>query len=189
VATPSIKGSAIAAHMDDLRALVESGRLGQDELELHLEAQDIRLLDEKIEPSLWYPVDSADRIANLLAAQRGTDPVRYGKDMGRRSMQMVLAQEGIRRFVAGALGRGDKAGPALVGLASLVFNFGRWSFEGESLSSFRIVMSEAAALPATSLHSVAGFIEALSESVLHRRIQVSGTRVDEDRVVWEGRPA
>jgi hypothetical protein len=56
MAVPSIKGTAFQSVVEHLRRLLEAGWLSPDDLELRLEAEDLRLLDEKVLPGLWYPL-------------------------------------------------------------------------------------------------------------------------------------
>jgi hypothetical protein len=55
---PSIKGSALSSVVEDVRALRDSGRISADRLEASLEAADLALLETKIQPALWYPIQS-----------------------------------------------------------------------------------------------------------------------------------
>ena len=57
-----------------------------------------------------------------------------------------------------ALERADRAGPSLLGMASLIYSFGRWSFDGD-LHEFSIELSEAEAeewipVPALAIVSI-----------------------------------
>lgn len=185
----SIKGSAVVGMIDDLRRLVQSGEISRERLEQALAGDDLRHLEEPIEPSLWYSVESMTRITNLLEATFGDSRPDYAREAGEAAVNTILAQGGIRRFVEEALHRSQHAGSTLIGLASLVYNFGEWRFYGEDLSRFRIEMHGAKQLPDFSMEGVAGFVEGMSKGVLQQPVRVTARRDGPDVVVWEAEPA
>ena len=63
---PTIKGTAFESAVVDLCALVESGRLTREELEVRLTPDEIGYLEGKISPGFWYPMKSYMRLLELI---------------------------------------------------------------------------------------------------------------------------
>src|SRR6185503_3004487 len=84
---PSIKGSALSSVVEDVRALRDSGRISADRLETSLEAADLVLLEAKIQPALWYPIQSYARLTRLLLDVAG-------RVLTERDARMITALSG-----------------------------------------------------------------------------------------------
>ena len=75
MAVPSIKGTAFQALGADLSDLIRSGRTPREAVEARLEAEDLRVLEAKIVPGLWYPLACYRRMTELLwEIEGGRDP-------------------------------------------------------------------------------------------------------------------
>jgi hypothetical protein len=187
--TPSVKGVAFQAVWDRVTSLVESGRVADDLLELTLGKEGLALLEEKPQPSLWYPMAHADRLTDLVVKVEGAGNPAYAKSLGASGLEPVLSRDSMRSFIEDSMRRKDRAGHALIGLAGLVYSFGQWTYRGEDLRSFEIDLTEAASFPENSAFSASGFMEALVAFVTHEPICVSPLRRAPDHWEFVARPA
>lgn len=182
---PSIKGVGFLGAWERVTALLEEGRISRDELEARLEKEDLAILDERPEPSLWYPIASVSRLDRVLVELDGAGRPQYHKEAGRRAAESLLRRASIKHLFDVAVQHGDRAGHSLIGMASLVYSFGRWNFEGD-LREFTIELSEAEAFPELSPWAVSGFAEALFQRVSGRGFEVTFTRPLPDLVIFRG---
>jgi len=194
--TPSIKGSAFAAVVEDLRALVESGRVSRDALEVRLEAEDLRILDAKVSPALWYPLASYARLCAVLVEAEGGGRPEYVVARGARAAERLFAAGLYLQLERGeAMGaekreRGERwgaiEGNLVTSLAGAIFNVSRWRFEvdPDDARLHRIEVSEAAALPEVSRFAAQGFVEYTASRLAGVPIRVESERIGRDRIVF-----
>jgi hypothetical protein len=152
---PSVKGVNFLPTWERVTALAAENRVSRDELEARLEAEDLEILDGKPEPSLWYPIASLDRLSHVLVDLEGGGCPEYQKALGRQAVESLLARSSIRNLVEAAAKQGDRAGHSLMGVGSLVYSFGRWSFEGD-MREFSVELTEAEPFSDLSAWAVAG---------------------------------
>jgi len=197
---PSIKGSAIMVAVADLNRLVELGRISREELEVRLEAEDLKLLDEKMLVSAWYPVASYGRIAELLAdleagpGGREAYLIRRGRATANR-----LFEAGLYAQLERVKERVDNLHDAHVfdphqvrltlSLWGAMVNFTRWHYEPDpkDLQSFRCEVSEAAAFPEALRLSNTGFLEGVFSGLAKAPVEVTSQRTDPDTIVYRAR--
>ena len=172
-----IKGSILVAVTDDLCQLVESGRLSREELEARLEARDLELLDSKIQPALWYPIDSYDRLLRLLVdVEDPGNPAELLRSRGRKAAAR-LAEAGLYVQL-----QGDSK-PASLDLAQIkrtlslwgaMVDFSRWScvLETEQPRVFRIEVSEATRFPWVLRQANEGFLAGVFSGLAQREVRV-----------------
>ncbi len=187
---PSVKGIVLQLGVEALQRLVERGRLKRADLAARLAKQDLLLLEDKVVPGLWYPVESAGRVFELVLE---TEHPRGGPDA---AVQAGIAAAGklaesqvFKSYIATAGSWGPRgAGPALVRMAEVLFNFMRFRFDGGNGdgSSFRIDVEDAAAFPDVLRFLVQGGIQHLSERVNGRPVCVSSERPAPDRIIYTG---
>ena len=184
-AAASIKGTVIVAVTDDLLRLVEAGRIARDALEARLEARDIEILDAKIPPALWYPIESYDRLLRALVHfDAGREPEAYLRSRGRKTAAR-LAEAGIYAQL-----RGDSEAASLdlaqvkrtLSLWAAMVNFSQATvvLESEPPRVFRIEVSDAAKFPNVLRQANAGFMEGVFSGLAQRAVAVSieGERPD-----------
>jgi hypothetical protein len=177
--------------VEDVRALRDTGRLSRDQLELALEAGDLALLESKIQPALWYPIESYRRLSELLLYAAGDGDPEYIVDRGRRAAQRlwesglyVQLQHGEEK-AAKARRTGaaftERDARVITTLSGSIFNFTRWSYRVEQTDTVMEV-SEAACFPDVSMLSARGFLEYVVGRLRRAETRVTATRTAPDRV-------
>jgi hypothetical protein len=196
VGTASIKGTAFASVVEDLRRLVEAGRLARATLEARLEAEDLRILEAKISPGLWYPLASYARLSELLVEVEGGGRPGYLVERGARAAERLFAaglylqlergeEIGAEKRARGE-GWGASEGNLVTSLAGAIFNVSRWRFEIDPDDDRlqRIEVSEAEALPEVSRLAAQGFVEYTASRLAGVPVRVESERVGGDRIVF-----
>jgi hypothetical protein len=187
-ATPAVKGFILASLWEDLRSLLERGRLSRQAAERRLGARDLEILDGKVEPSLWYPNETYVGFSDLIAEAAGSVDDAFWIARGRRAGERLLGAESVLgRFVEGVSGKGANAGRALMKFPNLMFNYGRWEYESPRRGEFSVHLRDAAPLPDSLRFSIQGAGEVIGARLVGAPVQVTSRRPSEDYVVFEGR--
>jgi len=196
MAIPSIKGTAFQSVVEDVNRLVEAGRLPEAELEARLEAEDLRLLEEKVLPGLWYPLASYARLTELLMRVEGGGRSEYVVGRGARAAERLFAAGLYHQLARGeeisakkraASERWSEAEANLMtSLAGAIFNVSRWRYVGNPSDdrSTRIEVTEAEALPEVSRWAAQGFVEYTTSRLSGLTTRVSSERPSPDRIVF-----
>ena len=180
-----VKGASFIRAWEKLRGLVEGGVVSRDALRVQLSPDAFALYEEKILPSLWYPLAAVDEFSRVLVDLEGDGDPAYMRSVGANALGALLERESFRSFIEGAMRQRDGEGQALVQLAGLVYDFGEWTFEGRDLFEFRATMVDAEPLPALAAETIAGFVEALVEHCMGTPIRVTAERPELGRVVFD----
>jgi hypothetical protein len=193
---PSIKGSALSSVVEDVRALRDSGRISADRLEASLEAADLALVDNKIQPALWYPIQSYARLTKVLLDVAGRGDPKYVVDRGARAAQR-LWESGLyvqlehgeekaakARRTGGALTERDAR--MITTLSGAIFNFTRWTYRAGEPDSW-IEVTEATDWPEVSVWAARGFLEYVVSRLRRSETRVDAKRVTPDRVEFHFR--
>lgn len=191
---PSIKGTAFQSVVEDLQALVGAGRIARDELEARLPAEDLRLLEEKVLPGLWYPLASYRRLTEVLLQVEGGGRPEYVVRRGARAAERLFAAGLYLQLERGdeigrekrARGEGwtEREGNLVSSLAGAIFNVSRWRFTVDSEAVHRIEVSEAEELPEVSRLAAQGFIEYTASRLAGGPVRVSSQRPGRGRIVF-----
>ena len=196
MAIASIKGAALHALATDGAGLLRSGRLSREALEARLEAEDLRVLDDKVLPGSWYPLACYRRMTELLWEIEGHRDPAYLLARGARTAERLF-EAGIYQ----QLRRGEEIGTQkrernegwsasdgnlLTSLAGAIFNVSRWRFcnEPDDPSVNRIEVSEAGELPDVSRLAAQGFIEYAATRIAGAPVRVASERPSPDRIVF-----
>ncbi|HVP30358.1 MAG TPA: hypothetical protein VMW35_14480 [Myxococcota bacterium] len=94
MAAPGIKGTVFSAIVEHVRALRDAGKIDPSLLEHRLGAKGVEVLEQKILPMNWYPIEVYGRLRDLLCEIEGG-----GKD----EYTVAAAAESARRLKAGGL--------------------------------------------------------------------------------------
>jgi len=184
---PSIKGLTLGPTCDRVNALVESGRISRTDLEATLHPEDLRLLEQKPVPTLWYPIDSVARLNELLIRESGGDGLKLMRELGAGALELLLQGGGSRFFLDGIRKLGNHSGEALVQLARLLLNFGEWSYLEPSPQHAVIEAREVKALPESLRFAIEGLIQVLVPKFLGISVIVSSERPAPDRILFDCR--
>jgi hypothetical protein len=200
MSVPSIKGAAIVAAVADLNRLLEEGRISREVLEARLEAEDLKLLEEKIQLAIWYPIASYGRIADLLAEiEAGAE----GREayLARRGHQTAdrLFAAGIYEQLKRAEGRvsnlDDDGGfdphevRTTLSLWGSMLNFSGWHYRPDRKNprSFTCEVFDAASWPEALRLANEGFLEGVFSRLAKAPVQVRSEVIGPDRFVYRTR--
>ena len=87
---PAIKGTLFSAVVDDLNRGVDSGAISHAEIETELSADELALLDEKINATSWYCIHSYHRMVGLLCRAEGGGLEDYWQQRGMRAADRMV---------------------------------------------------------------------------------------------------
>jgi hypothetical protein len=190
VTQPSIKGTAFASAVADLQELVDRGRLTREQLEVRLRREDIEIIDAKILPGDWYPIESYGRILELLGHVAGGG-ASYHLQRGRRTAERLLSSGIYKQFDRAVGQREEKNEAALVSIMLTVgrtlYNFGSWEMlrDGGSRRRMRFELREMKDLPENARITIQGFVEWAAEHIMGREIKVESKRTQPDRIQFD----
>jgi hypothetical protein len=194
---PSIKGTAFVSAVGDLQALVEAGRISEEQLEARLPTQDLAILESKILPGDWYPIESYGRIIDRLGEIEGGGAA-YHIQRGRRAAERLL-QSGIYRQLDRAIVQRDRATlerqgrdkNALIAIMLTVgrtlYNFGAWELLRDQCSDTRLCfeLRQMAALPENARLTIQGFVEWAARHIGSPHARVECRRLSADRIQFD----
>jgi hypothetical protein len=185
---PAVKGFAMRPAIDRIQTLCADGAIKELDRAPQLTPGDLDILETMPMPTLWYPIDIQDRMLRLIRDIEGAGDDRYLHEFGRQSASSVLAFKSMSVITTGARALGERAGRMLIRMAGLGFNFGHWTFVGDSLHDFKVIVTEADGLPDTIRYNLQGFIEHLVESVTQLDIVCTSSRLVRNQVEFYGAP-
>jgi hypothetical protein len=186
---------AFSSIVSDVKRLVEEGRIGEDFLEARLEAEDLRILEEKVQPGMWYPTASYGRLGGILDEIEGGGRPEYFIGRGARAAERLFAAgvysqlERIEERAAqldgpGALTRLDIR--LTLSLWNAMFNFTTWSYEPDpgDPNAFICEVSGAADFPDVLRWAAQGFLEYGFSRLAGAAVSVSSERPDRDKIIY-----
>jgi hypothetical protein len=174
---PGIKGTLFAGVLDDLRRLIEEGRVTPETLEARLEPEDLQLLEVKVSPSTWYDIFAYHRLAEILCDAEGAGRDDYWYERGVRAARRLIemgiysqleylgrtrtsrARDPEARFEAFA-----KDMKRLMSLHASMLNFGEWSsvVDPDLGDRYRVEIRGVAGIPDGIFRAAAGFFSELA---------------------------
>jgi len=181
---PSLKGITMQYAVKRLLAHRESGKLGEELIEDRLRPVDRAILEHRIATTLWYPIDSYDRIMLLLRDVEGGIGDDWWVRFGEEHAKELLLFRPVQVILRGARSFGSRAGGVLVKLANFYFNFGQWHFEGESLDRFTCEVRETAPMSEPCRLIVLGFIRHLVRDFQGHEVPIVSERPADDVIVF-----
>lgn len=196
----SIKGTAFQSVVEDLQGLLASGRVTREWIEARIDADDLRILDDKVLPGLWYPLATYRRLTELLVEIEGAGRADYVVARGARAAERLFAAglylqlERGEEIGADKRERGEgwteREGNLIASLAGAIFNVSHWRFrvDPQDPAVHRIEVSEAEALPEVSRLAAQGFIEYTATRLSGGPVRVASERVGRGRIVFTLRP-
>jgi hypothetical protein len=180
---PSIKGSAFRSVREDVKRLVDQGRIDPEELLSFLSDKDRELLDTVITPVSWVPIETYAHMLELLALEEGgNDTIRYLRDRGARAAEQLLSGT-YQSFAAEPGTWGRHVGEAMMGMGKLLYNFSDWSFHVETDDVCEIRVTDALHFLDPARFTAEGFLKWFAEHAADRPMRVESSRPSPDRVV------
>ena len=177
-AVPSVKGSLIAASVEDLNKLVKAGTLSEAELERRLEPGDLEVLSRGVSMMGWYDIRIHARMLELLKDVEGDGSDDYLRRRGAQSAERLLdaglyqqleylnrtqlanTADSLDRFLA--FGRDLRL---LTTLSGSIYNFTRWEsqIDPEIPNRYKIRVSDSKAFPDMMGCAAEGFINRMAK--------------------------
>lgn len=175
--TASIKGSIFGRAVEDLQKLIAEGGISRESLESRIRSEGMKLLDEKIQPTGWYPVKVYGAMLDVLRDVVGNGSEAYLHRRGAESAEALL-EKGIyqqmdylsrtevmnaadqqERFKA--FGRDLKL---LVSLHQVIMNFGVQTslVDPDQPDRYRIELAEAGDCPDALCCTTTGFMNRMA---------------------------
>jgi hypothetical protein len=196
VSVPCIKGSVFSSVVEDVERLVREKRFSRQELEAKLGEEVLSHLDESLQPSLWYPVESYRVLAEFLTEIEGGGLLNYMFERGKRSAQRLIdsglyeqlryAKQGLAKDTHRQI---QTAGRLIVTLAPAMYNFTRWSFHvaPETPKRFIIQVDDARDMPEVLRYASAGFCHVVSETACGAKLYTRHERVRPEQIrIFQG---
>jgi hypothetical protein len=181
----SIKGLAFQSVAEDIHRLRMEKRIREDDLESLLKPGDVAHLDEIVVPSLWYPIDVYGRCLDLLCTVEGQGRPAYLVTRGVKAAERMMAVGAYRHFLAAADRWGQRAGQAMVQLASAMYNFMEWVISHDDSADVSMIEVRGAAdFPDSARHTAQGFVEVLFSRIGGAPVEVVARRPRPDLVTY-----
>lgn len=184
-----VKGTAVASVVEDLKRLIEAGRVRRDELEVRLHAEDLELLEQKILPSSWYPLGSQGRLTQILLEVEGRGSIEYLLERGRRAAERMREGGLYAQLSVDQERWGERIGAMMIPLGPAIYRDTVWSIElsGKGAAMrFEITVEVQEDFPEVCRHQTQGFIEHASSYASGRPVRMSSTRVSPTRILFAG---
>jgi hypothetical protein len=185
MAIPSIKGTAFLSAHTDVNALLARGAIARDALEVALEAADLQLLEEKVQPSHWYPIACYRRLLQVLCDKEANGDVQaYLIARGEKAGERIAATGIYQQLDASPERLGMRTGRIVITVAGLIYNFTSWRFEraGGAIGNFSIRVDEAADFPEAARFTTQGFIQYVSTRIVGHPMRAISERPQPSRI-------
>jgi hypothetical protein len=181
---------AFQSVVEDVNRLRKSGAISKADLASAIKPEEMKYLDEAVEPGLWYPLGTYGRLLDLLCRKEGSDRPDYLIDRGARAAERMMSQGAYRHFLSAANRWGESAGKAMVQLAQALYGGSRWSasYSGEAHTA-EIVVDDAGSVPESARYAAQGFVKALFTRIEGADVEISSRRPRADRIVYSIRRA
>ena len=183
---PSVKG--IQPIVADIRRLLDTGQLTREQLEAQLTPDDLAILESKIGPATWVPIDTYRRALDVLVSiEAHGDPEGY---LFRRGWRVArrLHEVGLYCQFDATVGKwGMRVGQLIATLGPALFNFTEWKFEldpGIPARAFKVIVSDAAQFPDCVRFTAQGFIAYLAHSAAGLELRVTSQRMPDGRIIF-----
>jgi len=185
-----VKGSAVASVVEDVNRLVAEGRITRTELEVRLERADLELLEQKVLPSTWYPLESYGRMTQLLFETEGRGSVEYLVERGRRAADRIRAAGLYAQLAVDRERWGERLGQMMIPLGPAMFRDTVWRIEQRDVAGsvhFGIDVEVPPSFPDPCRFQMQGFIEHAASHAAGQAIEVTSQRESPVRMVFRGR--
>ena len=130
-----VKGYIVASIVEGVRSALDQGRIDSDCVDLVLGSH-AALLEEKIDPFRWYPVELLEGLNRLLAKAQGGDQRTAMLELGAKQFELLLAM-GVHQQLSFSEGQVNQSsvreiaswGRLVSTMMRTVYNFSDASFD------------------------------------------------------------
>jgi hypothetical protein len=187
-----VKGSAIESVVADVNRLVEEGSLSREALEVRLRAEDLEILERKVVPALWYPLDTMGRLTQLLFEVEGKREVEYLVQRGWRAADRIRAMGLYAQLKGDWSTWGNRVGVILATLGPAMYKDTQWRIQLEGDGDgrrFRLEVDCPPEFPDLCRYTTQGFIAYLTELYSPGVMRVRSERPAPERMLFLGESA
>jgi hypothetical protein len=183
---PSIKGTAFLSAHADVNALLARRAITRDEIEVVLPAEDLRVLEEKVQPTTWYPIACYRRLIQLLCDKEANGDVQaYLIARGEKAGERIAATGIYQQLDASPERLGMRTGRIVITVAGLIYNFTSWNFErAGGFGEFSIRVEDAIDFPEAARFTTQGFVQYASTRIVGRPMRASSERPIPSRILF-----
>jgi hypothetical protein len=183
-----IKGYIVVSVVEPVRDALEQGRIDQDQVDAIL-GDGAALLDEKIDPFRWYPVEVLRGFYRLIARAKGGDERSAMHELGGEQFEQ-LAALGVHQqlsFEEGAMREASQReveswGRLVSTMLRSVYNFSEMSFgaDPEASDCYHLDWRGIGSQDDVILEVTLGFVRALAQRSMGPGAQVTLDRLSPD---------
>jgi hypothetical protein len=182
---PSVQGRLLAGPVGEIERLLERGEAPREELHVRLQADDLAILETKVEPGRWYSIDSYRRISDWADDKVGRRRREDHVEQGRQCFERLSGSGEYQELASRIEDWGGKFGFFGITVWSSFYNFMRWELEeSDRAGCFDITVSGTRPLPDTERFRLQGFIEAHTSFATSGPAHVSSERPTPGTVVF-----
>ena len=183
--SPSVKGVALQSVTEDVHRLRQEKQITQADIEARLKPDELRHLDEMTVPGLWYPITLYAGLLELLRDVEGRGNDQYLVERGIRAAERLMQVGAYRHFLQSAARWGERAGEAMIQLASAFYNFTVWTLgHDEGRDAYTLEVSGAQDFPNAARFTAQGFVQVLFSHMGGKPVRVTSRRTGPDRLVY-----
>ncbi|MCA9512102.1 MAG: hypothetical protein R3E88_04560 [Myxococcota bacterium] len=186
--TPALKGLAVRPAFDRVCEMRKRGAIDDGELASRLGPRHVGLVDSGVEAGLWYPIELQDRLLRIVSEVDGGGDDHYLVAFGRETARAVTHSAAMQWLIEGARALGPRAGRALVRMARVGFNFGTYTFEGDTMDQFVVRCTEVDPMPTSIGLNIQGFIEQVASDWRRRNLACVFERPHRGEILFRVKP-
>lgn len=187
---PSVKGVLLLGPVSAIRKAIREGRLTTERVEHALEEPDLIFLEEKVQPTSWYPVEIMGRYLELQAS---LEPEPRDEVLHEFGVKALYYTQGTNRYRQLNIETGELEGAnpterrmttrKLLSVWGAFYNFGRFEMSHDDEGKPIVVYLEVEALPEAIRPTIEGFMSAISSQVTGREVRVTSERPVPGRII------
>lgn len=186
-----IKGAAFESAVADILRLVDERRLTRGELEARLTIEDLGVLDVKVQPAQWYPLDTYGRLTEMLLRTEGGGRIEYLLERGRNAARRLEASGVYSQISATEKTWGARVGDIMASLGPAMFRNTEWvcriNMNGEEMRGFEVALSVSEDFPDICRHAIQGFIGHLAGLAVDMKFRIGSRRASPSEILITGR--
>ncbi len=197
VKEPAVKGLIVIMAMVPVRRAIRAGQIAREDVEFRL-GKHAEILDQKLSPALWYPVDIAGIFHEVMAEQMPGPRQAALADQGITAVRHLTQQDvyGQLDFAGRSLDESRNRdvinfGRRVATIMRSFYNFGEAVFEGDpdKQLNYYLRWTDVAPLPDSIRFVTEGFIQEIIVNVNSTPMRVTSERRTPDRIEFTIRPA